>query len=135
MKLRGQASVPGLHTFHIRDAGLPAFSPTLGLGGREVNPFSPSRHSSFVTARTPPPRPGAPASSWLRVNNERKLPICTKGIAQRRLGFSNLKFRRSTRLRRAGRPPLPPDRELSQLAARGQSGLPGTIPTPLSRSA
>ena len=31
MKLRGQASVPGLHTFRITDAGLQAFSRTMGL--------------------------------------------------------------------------------------------------------
>jgi len=31
-KLRGQASVPGLHTFRITQAGLQAFSRTLGLG-------------------------------------------------------------------------------------------------------
>ncbi len=30
LKLRGQGSVPGLHTFHIRDSGLQAFSRTLG---------------------------------------------------------------------------------------------------------
>jgi circadian clock protein KaiC len=35
MKLRGQASVPGLHTFRITDAGLQAFSRTLGLAGRK----------------------------------------------------------------------------------------------------
>ncbi|HUP92345.1 MAG TPA: ATPase domain-containing protein [Solimonas sp.] len=34
LKLRGQASVPGLHTFHIRDNGLQAFSRTLGLDGK-----------------------------------------------------------------------------------------------------
>jgi circadian clock protein KaiC len=34
MKLRGQASVPGLHTFRITDAGLQAFSRTLGLTKR-----------------------------------------------------------------------------------------------------
>ena len=34
MKLRGQASVPGLHTFRITDAGLQAFSRTLGLVGQ-----------------------------------------------------------------------------------------------------
>jgi circadian clock protein KaiC len=34
MKLRGQASVPGLHTFRITDAGLQAFSRTLGLTRR-----------------------------------------------------------------------------------------------------
>jgi len=33
VKLRGQASVPGLHTFRITPAGLQAFSRTLGLAG------------------------------------------------------------------------------------------------------
>jgi circadian clock protein KaiC len=35
IKLRGQASVPGLHAFHIRDCGLQAFSRTLGLDNRK----------------------------------------------------------------------------------------------------
>ncbi|MDX9972341.1 MAG: ATPase domain-containing protein [FCB group bacterium] len=35
MKLRGQASVPGLHTFRIDDAGLQAFARTMGLTGRK----------------------------------------------------------------------------------------------------
>ncbi len=35
IKLRGQASVPGLHTFRITRAGLQAFSRTLGLTGRK----------------------------------------------------------------------------------------------------
>lgn len=34
MKLRGQTSVPGLHTFRITDSGLQTFSRTLGLTGR-----------------------------------------------------------------------------------------------------
>jgi len=34
MKLRGQASVPGLHTFRITEDGLQAFSRTLGLVGQ-----------------------------------------------------------------------------------------------------
>ncbi len=34
MKLRGQNSVPGMHTFRITDAGLQAFSRTLGLSGK-----------------------------------------------------------------------------------------------------
>jgi circadian clock protein KaiC len=36
MKLRGQASVPGLHTIRISDAGLQAFSRTLGLTGSKA---------------------------------------------------------------------------------------------------
>ncbi|QEL16830.1 ATPase domain-containing protein [Limnoglobus roseus] len=35
MKLRGQASVPGLHTFRITDAGVQAFPRTFGLSGRK----------------------------------------------------------------------------------------------------
>src|SRR6478672_2372652 len=34
VKLRGQASVPGLHTFRITDAGVQAFPRTFGLAGR-----------------------------------------------------------------------------------------------------
>jgi circadian clock protein KaiC len=36
MKLRGQGSVPGLHTIRISDAGLQAFSRTLGLVGKKM---------------------------------------------------------------------------------------------------
>ena len=35
MKLRGQSSVPGLHTFRITNGGLQAFSRTLGLIGKK----------------------------------------------------------------------------------------------------
>ena len=45
-KLRGQASVPGLHAFRIGDAGLRAFSRTLGLGGKEINPLRGPRRLS-----------------------------------------------------------------------------------------
>jgi circadian clock protein KaiC len=38
VKLRGQASVPGLHTFRITDDGLQAFSRTLGLAGKKRLP-------------------------------------------------------------------------------------------------
>jgi circadian clock protein KaiC len=37
MKLRGQASVPGLHTIRITDGGLQAFSRTLGFVGKKIN--------------------------------------------------------------------------------------------------
>ena len=49
MKLRGQASVPGLHTIRISDDGLQAFSRTLGLiGAKEATDAAPAafhRHS------------------------------------------------------------------------------------------
>jgi circadian clock protein KaiC len=38
MKLRGQASVPGLHTVRITEDGLQAFPRTLGLGGKKLAP-------------------------------------------------------------------------------------------------
>ncbi len=38
MKLRGQASVPGLHTIRISNGGLQAFSRTLGLIGKKAKP-------------------------------------------------------------------------------------------------
>jgi circadian clock protein KaiC len=38
LKLRGQESVPGLHTVRINDGGLQAFSRTLGLTGKKNNP-------------------------------------------------------------------------------------------------
>jgi len=38
MKLRGQASVPGLHTIRITDDGLQAFSRTLGLDSKKGKP-------------------------------------------------------------------------------------------------
>jgi len=38
MKLRGQASVPGLHTVRISNGGLQAFSRTLGLISNKINP-------------------------------------------------------------------------------------------------
>jgi circadian clock protein KaiC len=38
IKLRGQDSVPGLHTIRIGDGGLQAFSRTMGLGSKRVAP-------------------------------------------------------------------------------------------------
>ena len=38
IKLRGQASVPGLHTIRINESGLQAFSRTLGLIGAKTKP-------------------------------------------------------------------------------------------------
>ncbi len=39
VKLRGQGSTPGLHTFRIREDGLHAFSRTLGLAGPGISPM------------------------------------------------------------------------------------------------
>jgi circadian clock protein KaiC len=45
LKLRGQGSVPGLHTIRIDNNGLQAFSRTLGLVWRKVKPSKPRRLS------------------------------------------------------------------------------------------
>jgi circadian clock protein KaiC len=45
MKLRGQDSVPGLHTIRINTSGLQAFSRTLGLGAKKMRPRSRRRLS------------------------------------------------------------------------------------------
>lgn len=49
IKLRGQNSVPGLHTFRITDAGLQAFSRTFGLIGQRKVPASSRRLSFGIT--------------------------------------------------------------------------------------
>jgi circadian clock protein KaiC len=48
MKLRGQASVPGLHTFRITDGGVQAFSRTLGLSSRKRHVPSRRRLSTGI---------------------------------------------------------------------------------------
>ena len=47
-KLRGQESVPGLHTIRITDDGIQAFSRTLGLVGVKGRPRKPRRLSTGV---------------------------------------------------------------------------------------
>ncbi len=48
MKLRGQGSVPGLHTIRITGDGLQAFSRTLGMNGKTEKPLKPRRLSTGV---------------------------------------------------------------------------------------
>lgn len=50
LKLRGQASVPGLHTIRITNDGLQAFSRTLGLVGQKDKPSRRRRLSTGVPA-------------------------------------------------------------------------------------
>lgn len=50
MKLRGQMSVPGMHTFRITDAGLQAFSRTLGLIGVKKKAADRRRLSTGIPA-------------------------------------------------------------------------------------
>jgi circadian clock protein KaiC len=48
VKLRGQMSVPGMHTFRITDAGLQAFSRTLGLAKRNRKVAATKRLSTGI---------------------------------------------------------------------------------------
>ncbi|MHB9029900.1 MAG: ATPase domain-containing protein [Candidatus Latescibacterota bacterium] len=48
VKLRGQAPIPGLHTFHITDDGVEIFPRTLGLMGRPEKPLGHKRLSSGI---------------------------------------------------------------------------------------
>lgn len=48
MKLRGQESVPGLHTIRINESGVQAFSRTLGMVGRKMKPKERRRLSSGI---------------------------------------------------------------------------------------
>jgi circadian clock protein KaiC len=50
MKLRGQASVPGLHTIRITEGGLQAFSRTLGFA---INKLNPPRHGKRLSIGIP----------------------------------------------------------------------------------
>jgi circadian clock protein KaiC len=48
VKLRGQSSVPGMHTFRITEAGLETFSRTLGLAGKKEKGRSKRRLSTGI---------------------------------------------------------------------------------------
>ena len=50
MKLRGQESVPGLHTFRITQDGLQVFPRTLGLTGKKPQPPTTRRLSTGIAA-------------------------------------------------------------------------------------
>ncbi|MDK2745280.1 MAG: AAA family ATPase [Nitrospira sp.] len=50
IKLRGQASVPGLHTFRITEDGVQTFSRTLGLAERKPRPEKRPRLSTGIPA-------------------------------------------------------------------------------------
>jgi circadian clock protein KaiC len=50
VKLRGQASVPGLHTFRITEDGLQVFPRTFGLTGKSAKPSSLRRLSTGIAA-------------------------------------------------------------------------------------
>ena len=68
MKLRGQESVPGLHTFRITDAGLQTFPRTFGLTGRIRSRQGPAasfhRHPRTRRAAWAAASPKATACSW-----------------------------------------------------------------------
>jgi circadian clock protein KaiC len=85
MKLRGQASVPGLHTFRITRAGVQAFPRTLGLTGRSEKIADARRLSTGVPALDEMLGGGIPAGDSLLVagpSGTGKSVLATQFIAE-----------------------------------------------------
>jgi circadian clock protein KaiC len=85
MKLRGQASVPGLHTFRITNAGLQAFPRTFGLTGRTQKPTEQKRLSTGVPEVDVMMNGGVPAGDSLLIagpSGTGKSVLATQFIAE-----------------------------------------------------
>lgn len=67
MKLRGQASVPGLHTFRITEGGVQAFPRTFGLTGRKEKVRTTKRLSSGIAELDAMMGGGIPAGDSLLI--------------------------------------------------------------------
>ena len=87
MKLRGQASVPGLHTIRISDDGLQAFSRTLGLVGNKAKP-----------ARAPAAfhRHSRVGQDDGRRHSRRRQPPGGRAFGDGKIGFGDAIYRRRT---------------------------------------
>ena len=84
MKLRGQASVPGLHTFRITDDGIQAFSRTLGLSSRSKGARGPRRLSIGIPELDAMMGGGIPEGDSLLIagsSGTGKSLLCTQFIA------------------------------------------------------
>jgi circadian clock protein KaiC len=85
MKLRGQASIPGLHTFRITEAGLQTFPRTFGLTGRVQRVTDRRRLSSGITELDAMLGGGIPAGDSLLVagpSGTGKSVLATQFIAE-----------------------------------------------------
>ena len=112
MKLRGQESVPGLHTFRITDAGLQTFPRTFGLAGR--NQVTSRAGGVFPPASANSTRcmgGGIPEGDSLLVAGpsgagkiDPRHAIHRRGLAPRRAGHRRHLRGATGRVRRSGRP-------------------------------
>jgi circadian clock protein KaiC len=85
LKLRGQASVPGVHTFRITTGGLHAFSRMLGLAGATGRPARRQRLSTGIAALDEMMGGGIPRGDSLLVagaSGTGKTVLCTTFIAE-----------------------------------------------------
>ena len=85
IKLRGQASVPGLHTFRITSAGLQCFPRTFGLTGRTEKTIDDRRLSSGIPELDAMVGGGIPAGDSLLVagpSGTGKSVLATQFIAE-----------------------------------------------------
>jgi len=85
VKLRGQASVPGLHTFRITDGGLQAFSRTFGLSGHKRKDRGTHRLSIGIPALDRMMGGGIPEGDSVRVTGASgtgKSVLATQFIAE-----------------------------------------------------
>lgn len=85
MKSRGQASVPGLHTFRINSAGLQIFPRTFGLTGRRFSPVEGRRLSTGIPALDEMMHGGVPEGDSLLITGSSgtgKSVIATQFIAE-----------------------------------------------------
>lgn len=85
MKLRGQASIPGLHTFRITETGIQVFPRTLGLEPRTPVPRSQRRISTGIAGLDDMLGGGFPAGDSALVAGPAgsgKTALCTQFIAE-----------------------------------------------------
>ena len=85
MKSRGQASVPGLHTFRISNTGLQVFPRTYGLTGRRFSPVDGRRLSMGIPALDEMMNGGVPEGDSLLITGSSgtgKSVMATQFIAE-----------------------------------------------------
>ncbi len=85
MKLRGQESMPGLHTFRITNKGLQVFPRTYGLIGKEQKPATAGRLSTGVADLDEMMAGGIPAGDSLLIagpSGSGKSALATQFIAE-----------------------------------------------------
>ena len=141
MKLRGQESVPGLHTFRITDAGLQTFPRTFGLTGRIRSRQGPA--ASFHRRRANWTRcwaaasPRATACSWPglpeRASRCSASQFIAEGLRQGEPGIVAIFEEMPGRVRRSGPPCSASTSTRPRKTARSRSSTCGRWTSPWMR--